>query len=50
MPIKSAGIVPELLREPSQEWSGGGLAGRIDLPATQRSEADQNSLQPLARK
>ena len=26
------------------------LAGRIDLPATQRSEADQNSLQPLARK
>lgn len=37
MPIKSAGIVPELLREPSQEWSGGGWrAASIFLP---RSEA-----------
>ena len=37
MPIKSAGIVPELLREPSQEWSGGGWrAASTFLP---RSEA-----------
>jgi hypothetical protein len=37
MPIKSAGIVPEFLREPSQEWSGGGWrAASTFLP---RSEA-----------
>jgi hypothetical protein len=36
MSIKSAGIVPELLREPSQEWSGGGWrAASIFLPRSE---------------
>ena len=41
-----AGVVARA--KPGVVWRR--LAGRIDLPATQRSEADQNSLQPLARK
>ena len=41
-----AGVVARA--KPGVVWRR--LAGRIDLPATQRSEAHQNSLQPLARK
>jgi hypothetical protein len=41
-----AGVVARA--KPGVVWRR--LAGRIDLPATQRSEADQNSLQPLAHK
>ena len=41
-----AGVVARA--KPGVVWRR--LAGRIDLPATQRSEADKNSLQPLARK
>ena len=46
MPI---GVVRGLLRKPSQEFARC-LAGRVDLSAKQRSEADPNSPRRLAHK